>query len=135
MKIVLDSNVLIAAFATRGLCDVVFEHCISEHQIATSRFVLDEVKKNLGKKLKLPQSTISEIESFLKTHCEIHPAPKLGEKVSRDPDDDNILSLAVHSSSDMIITGDRDLLVLKSYKNIPIITPRDFADLIRNKKD
>lgn len=133
MKIVLDSNVLIAAFATRGLCDVIFEHCLNEHQIIISKFILKEIKSNLKRKFKLPETTISEIESFLKSHCEIYSPPKLKESISRDPDDDNILSLAVNSDSELIITGDKDLLILKSYKDIPVITPRDFADLIRRK--
>lgn len=131
MRVVLDSNVLIAAFATRGLCDVIFEHCINEHEIIISDFILKEVRMNLRQKLKLPKNTVFKIESYLRSHCEIYKSPRLKEKVSRDPDDDNILSLAVYSDSDLIITGDKDLLVSNSYKNIPIITPREFADLIR----
>lgn len=134
MKIVLDSNVLIAAFATRGLCEVILEHCLNEHEIILSEFILKEVKKNLKVKIKVPNNIVSDIETFLRSHSNILSPPKLKEKICRDPDDDNILSLAVFSQADFVITGDNDLLVLKSYKKIPIITPRKFADLIRRKK-
>ena len=36
------------------------------------------------------------------------------------------LSLAVTGNANIIITGDEDLLVLKCYQNIPILSPRDF---------
>ena len=46
--------------------------------------------------------------------------------VSRDPDDDNILAAALASGADFIVTGDLDLLHLKSYHKIKILTPREF---------
>jgi len=51
---------------------------------------------------------------------------KLENQVCRDPDDDNILAAAVSGKCDCIITGDKDLLVLKEYEGIDIFSPRDF---------
>ena len=131
MKVVLDSNVVIAAFATRGICDLIFEYCLTEHRIILSEFILKEVKANLEKKLKLPKANIKEIISFLNSNCEIYSPPKLDVRVCRDPDDDRILSLAYFSNAEFMITGDKDLLDLGSFKNIPIVTPRDFAVKIK----
>ena len=47
-------------------------------------------------------------------------------RVCRDPDDDNILAAAESGKCDCIITGDKDLLVLKAYKGIDILNPREF---------
>ena len=58
MKIVLDSNVLIAAFAARGLCDALFELCLEKHEIAASAPILVEVRENLKTKIKLPDETV-----------------------------------------------------------------------------
>jgi len=58
---------------------------------------------------------VAKYESFL----------RIGE-VCRDPDDDNILAAAVSGKCDCIITGDKDLLVLKEYEGIDIFSPRDF---------
>jgi len=44
----------------------------------------------------------------------------------RDPKDNKFLELAVESSAACIITGDKDLLVLHPFKNIPILTAADF---------
>jgi uncharacterized protein len=46
----------------------------------------------------------------------------------RDPKDNKFLELAVESGASCIITGDKDLLVLHPYKNIPILSPADFLD-------
>jgi predicted nucleic acid-binding protein len=40
------------------------------------------------------------------------------------------LSLAVASKADYIVTGDKDLLVLKKYEGIPILSPRLFYDML-----
>ena len=45
----------------------------------------------------------------------------------RDPTDDKFLELAVNGHADLIVTGDADLLVLNPFRNIPIVTPAQFA--------
>lgn len=44
----------------------------------------------------------------------------------RDPEDNHILACAEASKAGYIVTGDKDLLILKSFHGIPIITPRTF---------
>ena len=51
-------------------------------------------------------------------------------KAARDPKDDKILELAVNGKAILIITGDQDLLVLNPFRDIEIITPREFLDRI-----
>jgi predicted nucleic acid-binding protein len=59
----------------------------------------------------------------------IDPTP-LPAPVSRDPDDDNVLALAVAAQVDCIVSGDDDLFVLGAYEGIPIVTPAQaFATL------
>jgi putative PIN family toxin of toxin-antitoxin system len=45
----------------------------------------------------------------------------------RDPTDDKFLELAVNGRADLILTGDRDLLVLNPFRGIPIVAPATFA--------
>jgi predicted nucleic acid-binding protein len=54
MRVVLDSNVLVAAFGTRGLCEDVLRVCLSRHEICLSEVILSEVQEHLPKKFKLP---------------------------------------------------------------------------------
>jgi len=65
MKIVLDANVIISAFAARGLCESIFELCLSEHEIVLSEDLLDEILRNLRLKINLPVSTLDDIGKFL----------------------------------------------------------------------
>ena len=53
---------------------------------------------------------------------------RLESQVCRDPEDDNILAAAVSADCDCIITGDKDLLVLKQYEGVQILSPRHFLD-------
>ncbi|GAQ94510.1 putative toxin-antitoxin system toxin component, PIN family [Thermodesulfovibrio aggregans] len=46
--------------------------------------------------------------------------------ICKDKDDDNIIACAVASNADYIVTGDTELLSVKKYKRIRILSPRDF---------
>ncbi len=52
-------------------------------------------------------------------------APPLPQPVCRDPDDDAVLACALAAQADLIVSGDADLLVLKQFQNIRIITPAE----------
>jgi len=131
MKLVLDSNVIIAAFAARGLCSALFEVCIEKYAVIVSDHILSEVKKAFLRKLKMPEHAVSEIMYYLKDFCMTGTAKPLTAPVSRDRDDDKILALAVAGEADYIVTGDQDLLVLKKYGSVKIITPREFWHIVK----
>ena len=134
MKIVLDANVIIAAFAARGLCESIMEVCLSEHEIMFSDDLFDEILRNLRLKIKLPASIVDNIGELLREHADISiPAP-LTSDICRDPNDIKILGLAVASNADYIVTGDKDLLVSKSFQGIPILNPRSFSDILHSGK-
>ena len=130
MRVVLDTNVLVAAFATRGLCQNVLELCLADYTILISEFIVVELRRALKIKLKLPPALINEIIAFLKDQSEeIIPDPL--PKVSfRDRSDINILALAVSGNAEVIVTGDRALQELKKFRGIPILSPRQFWQML-----
>jgi len=133
MKIVLDANVIVAAFASRGLCESIFELCLSEHELILCDDLLNEVTRNLQRKIKLPATMIHSIKELLLEHSSMFSPVLLSQDVCRDADDIKILGLAVASSADCIVTGDKDLLILEKYKKIPILSPRVFSEIIHKK--
>ena len=133
MKIVLDANIIIAAFAARGLCESIMEVCLSEHEIVLSDDLIDEILRNLQLKIKLPTNIADNIGELLREHANISIPVPLAADVCRDPDDIKILGLAVASNADYIVTGDNDLLVLKSFQGIPILNPRSFSDVLHSR--
>jgi putative PIN family toxin of toxin-antitoxin system len=134
MIVVLDTNIIIASFATEGLCHSLFELCVDQHEIYICNQILTETADILDKKIKLPQKIIKEIMNYLKKIATIQNPSALSKQICRDKNDDVILSLAESSHSDYLITGDKDLLPLKKYKNTKIITPRNFWEILREKK-
>ena len=126
MKIVLDTNVLIAALIARGVCHELLEHCVVRHVLFTSEFILEETQEKLIEKFGYSAELAADAVSVLRSRMKVVTPSKLESQVCRDPDDDNILAAAVSGNCDCIITGDKDLLVLKRYEGIEIFRPRDF---------
>lgn len=125
MKILLDTNILIAALIARGTCHELLEHCAVRHNLYTSEFILNEVQEKLIEKFGYSPELTAETIGVLRSGMAI-AKHNLEKPVCRDSDDDNILAAAVGGSCDCIITGDEDLLVLKAYEGIDILSPRDF---------
>jgi putative PIN family toxin of toxin-antitoxin system len=126
MRLVLDANVLIAAFVARGVCAELLEHCVREHEPVTSAAILDEVRRNLVGKIKVTVSQADQTVKLLRTRLQVVEPVALGVQVCRDADDDVVLGAAIAGRCDAIVTGDKDLLDLGSYRDIPIVSPRAF---------
>ena len=135
MKVVLDANVIVAAFAARGLCESLMEVCLSEHEIVLCDGLVDEVLRNLRLKIKLPPRIVDDIGELLREHASMFDPVPLASDVCRDPDDIKILGLAVASNADYIVTGDKDLLVLKKFQGMPILNPRSFSDILHGREE
>lgn len=131
MRVFLDTNVLVSAFATRGLCADVFRHIVAEHSLVTGEVVLKELRRVLRTRIRLPIRTIDAIEDFLREQ-EVVPRPDKAANIAlRDPDDKWILASALAAKVDVLVTGDRDLLDLGPNAPIRILDPRGFWTLIR----
>jgi putative PIN family toxin of toxin-antitoxin system len=134
MKIILDTNVIVASFATRGLCNAVFELCLDRFEIILSDQILKEISTNLKHKIKLPTPQCDEIVSYLRGNCFISEIDHLEGSLCRDKDDLHVLGLAQRTSAEFIITGDKDLLDLASHKNTRIVTPRQFWTIVKENQ-
>ncbi len=62
--------------------------------------------------------------------AEVIEPPPLPQPVCRDPDDDEVLALAIAAKVELIVSGDNDLLSLGSFQGIPIIAPAQAFSLI-----
>ena len=131
MRIVLDTNVLIAAFVARGVCHELFEHCALNHQIVLSPVILEEFRTTLTRKLHFAGKDVSEAIGLLRSRASVVKPDPLSSSVRRDPDDDNIPATAVTAQCDCIVTGDGDLLASGQFREIPILSPGAFWDFER----
>lgn len=127
MRIVLDTNVLIAALIARGVCAELLEHCVLSHTIVTSDFILCELRSNLIGKFKYMAQDADEAVALFGSQMEMVVPTQLSATVCRDPDDDRVIGTALAGQADCIVTGDSDLLVLKRYEDISIVAPTAFT--------
>lgn len=134
MKIIFDTNVIIAAFATRGLCHSIFELCVDRHTVILSVELLAEIELNLRKKLKLPNTIISEILAYLGDIASVEEIDEIVKGICRDPDDDKLLGLAKKTNAEYIITGDEDLVVLQEFCSTKIVRPREFWEIVKQSE-
>ena len=132
MSVFLDTNVLVAAFATRGLCADVVRTVLADHELITGDVVLEELRAVLEERIKLPASTVREIVSLLRAH-EVVPRPGAPSPLPiRDEDDRWIVASAVAGQADVLVTGDQDLLSVAGRCPIPIVSPRGFWERLHS---
>ena len=133
MKAVFDTNVLIAAFLTDGLCaKLLLRARRNEFSLILCPFILQEFQKFLQIKIKASNQEIEMAVNLLKEAASEINQPSIFsgiERTCRDADDDNILKCALASESDYLVTGDDDLLTLHKYGKTKIIKPRQFESL------
>ena len=131
MRVVFDTNILIAAFLTEGLCSGLL---IRVRRQAFNLVLCDDIIREfegvLIKKFKLTSTDISEISAIVSEAAseilhKLNPIPN----ICRDPNDDMIIACAIDATADYIVTGNEDLLILEKYKDIIIINPRNFEAL------
>jgi uncharacterized protein len=128
VRALFDTNVLLAAFLTEGVCEKLLTRARKRHfDLITCPFILREFERVLAKKF---SATKTERETALALISEaamdiVHPSAT-PSRARRDSDDDNVLTCAVEAAAEYLVTGDKDLLHMKAYKGIRILTPRDF---------
>ena len=131
MRVFLDTNVLAAAFTTRGLCADLVRYVLAEQQLITGDVILIELRDVLTKRFKLPESTTKDILDLLRSQ-EIVAKPKQPSALPiRDPDDAWVLASAIEGRCDVLVTGDRDLLEIANTAPLPILNPRGFWEFVR----
>lgn len=123
-RLVLDTNVVFAAFAARGICEAVFELCLERGCLVTSEFLLGELSDKLRDKLKLLANEVIEIVNFYRSKCEVVDPVPVPADVCRDPDDLPVIGTCLGGQAMCLVTGDKDLLDIVHYCGVEIMSPR-----------
>ncbi|MEW6326844.1 MAG: putative toxin-antitoxin system toxin component, PIN family [Thermodesulfobacteriota bacterium] len=130
MKALFDTNVLISAFLTDGLCSKLLSRANKqEFKLYTCPFILAEFEEKLHKQFSVSRSETKDALSLIRELSFIIDPIEGNVEVKgvcRDRNDDLILVCALAAKADFLVTGDKDLLAIGIYQGIRIITPRDF---------
>jgi putative PIN family toxin of toxin-antitoxin system len=128
VKVVLDANVLLAAYGFGGTCFKVVELCLVRHDVFISEYILDEFKRHLQGKFHATEGQANTFaERFRAAAICVSPA-EVAPDACPDPDDLPVLGTLQAANADCLITGDKALLRLKSFSGHLILSPRDFLN-------
>ena len=136
MKLVVDTNVLVSAFLWKGTPGRLIELAgEKECRLFTSRVLIDELaevlqSKKLAKQVQATGFTVAQMLRNYQKLATTVTARRLAQQVSRDADDDAVLACALAAQADLIVSGDDDLLVLKQFQEIRIVTPDQAVKMI-----
>lgn len=129
MRLIVDTNVLISAFVFKSeTANNVVRIAAKTHTLLFSESTFKELKSTILKQKFAGIAELPTIRNFLFNLVRIGEfiEPKIEITECRDPKDNKFLELAVAGKTDCIVTGDKDLLVLHPFRNIRIITPKEF---------
>ena len=132
MKVLVDTNIWVSLFLGSERLTEIIEDSYSRHQILTSKGIIHELETTLTKKLSYTSSEIELALVFVRRRSHVVEETVHVVKVCRDPADNHVLSAGLSGNADCILTGDRDLLVLKQFQKIFIISPKQFRDFEEN---
>jgi uncharacterized protein len=128
VRIVIDTNVLLSGLLWQGAPHILFNQVrTGTIELIMSQTLLEEFSEVITRQkfvailqrtTRTPERILHELQALV----EMVVAPPLSYPVCRDPDDDAVLACALAAHADLIVSGDTDLLVLKQFQGIPIVT-------------
>lgn len=139
LSAVLDSVVLVSALLTSGgvtadmvrdARDGVFTCCLSDAILGETQRVLLDTPRLRQRYIYSDEDVQAFILSLREAAVIVRNLPPLSGIV-RDPNDDMIIACASAASADYIVTRDQDLLSLRAYDSITMVTPEIFMETLR----
>jgi putative PIN family toxin of toxin-antitoxin system len=127
VRVVFDTNVIVAGIVAEGLCRELVEVDLPQHEAILSPALWDELVGALREKFGLDAAELPVLQLYHRHATWVDPQP-LESPVCRDPDDDWVLATAATGQAELIVSGDEDLLVLGRFRDIAILSPRGFLE-------
>jgi len=141
LRVVLDTNVFVSSLlSTQGLpAQVLHAWREGRYMLVTSPPIIAEIVEvlespRISKKYLIGQEDIEHLVDLLKTDTILVPGrTAVKGSVPQDPRDEIFLACAIDAKADCIVSGDRHLLDLRTYRGIPILTVNEFAEKLENQ--
>jgi putative PIN family toxin of toxin-antitoxin system len=130
MRVLLDTNVLASAVATRGLCADVLRAVLAEHELIVSRQIITELRRVLRHKFGVSRALIRDLIWLIQQDTVLAKPGEVPDVELGDQDDLGILAAAVAAEADIIVTGDKELQHLEQVSAIQIMSPRQFWETL-----
>ena len=141
MRLVLDTNVVVAGLLWQGAPRRLIDLAIDDETVTlySSPVLIEELANTLGyqrfvKRIALFDTSIAALVAQYEAMVTLASPTHTPRVVTNDPDDDHVIACAVAANAKLIISGDKHLLSIKSYQNIPILAPADALGFIEANK-
>jgi uncharacterized protein len=129
MRVVADTNVYISALMFGGLPGYFLDlGLLRLFTLLASPAILDELQDKLCAKFDVQPEDANAVRAKLESVAELITPETTLDIVKDDPDDNRVLECASEGNADYLVSGDRHLLKLKSYRGIAIVSVRQFID-------
>ena len=128
MRILIDTNILISGLFFGGLPKKLLIELDEKFNICVNDEIISEYNAQIDKKVSNPKYHLNEDlrEKFFSNLQSFESVSDL--KVCRDPDDDKFINCAIDAKAIYIVSGDNDLLTIKNFAGVEIVTAREFYD-------
>lgn len=127
MRVVFDSNIYISALVIQGSRaeQALLRILAGTDTLLISKTILDEVLATLARKFSRDPEALSQTAVILTEMAEVLK-PEHTVSVFKDDPDNRVLECAEAGLADCIVTGDKTMLRLKQYRNIRLISLREY---------
>ena len=138
MRVVLDANIFISGIffggKLRKILDLIEEKkitpCFTVTTLKELEYILSHEK--FTQQRKLLSFAIADFLARLKDYSLIFPQPaSIPKIVKEDLADNYLLACALMAQASFIISGDKHLLKLRKFHNIPILSPKEFLKKVK----
>ncbi len=136
MRIIFDSNIFVSAVLSRGFSYRLLQTVLDPKNgyfLFISAEILEEIFAKLSifpEKGLAASSDIEDFKQLILRRCRFVAVREQVRVVEKDPDDNKILECAVAAKANLIVTMDKHLLKIKTFRGIPIIHPKTFSFII-----
>ncbi len=132
MRVFLDTNVIVAAVATRGLCADVVREVLTRPELVVSETLFEEVTLVLTEKIGVPAAFVSDLISLFREGAILSAPSGKTELPVRDQADRALLSAALSGKAELFVTGDAELLGLREIGPMSVVPPRAVWERVRS---
>ena len=140
IRAVLDANVMVSGIITEGVPRVILRAWRAGHfHLVASQATLDEIGRvlcypKIARRHHWSEAKVRAFIESLGALAILTPGKLRLNVVAADPSDNRYLECAIEGEADCLVTGDRHLLELAVYRDVEILSPGEFADLLATKR-
>lgn len=130
VRVILDTNVFLSGLLFGGTPEKILQHWIKrDFNLFISPTLKAEIINKLTNKFEATELFTLTLSNLIDTHSKKF-IPKQKITICKNTSDNFLFELAEESEADYIVSGDKLVQDIKIYKNMKIISPKEFLDLL-----